>query len=75
MGNKVNDIQAMNVLTVKEIDCLALLLVEDGNQHIGPGHFLLAGRLHTEHCPLQYPLKAQCGLGIALRIGVRQQRS
>ena len=73
MGNEVNYVQTVNVLTVEEVNGLAFLLVENGDQYIGASDFLLAGRLDTEHRPLQYTLKAQRRLGITIRITFRQQ--
>ena len=72
MGNKVHHIQAVDILTIEEIDRLAFLLIEDGHHHIGAGHLFLAGRLHAEHCTLEYPLEAQGWLGVAVRVAFWQ---
>ena len=72
VSNEIHHIQAMDILTVEEIHCLAFLLIEDGHHHIGAGHFFLAGRLHAEHRTLQHPLEAQGWLGIAVRVAFRQ---
>ena len=42
MGNKIDDIQAVNILAVEEIDGLAFLFIEDCHQHVGASHFFLA---------------------------------
>ena len=52
MGDKINHINAGNVLLLEHIDRLALLLTEDSNQHIGTGDFFLSGGLYVEHGPL-----------------------
>src|SRR3546814_5013404 len=49
-------------------DLLALLLAENRDQHVCPGHFPLARALDMEYGTLQYALKAKRRLGFALLI-------
>ncbi len=48
---------------------MALALGEDGDQHIGAGHFLAAGRLHMDHGALDHPLEAGGRLGVLVQFG------
>ena len=52
---------------------MGLLLAEDGDQHVGHAHVLLAARLDVEHGPLQDPLEPQCRLHFPLVV-IRQSR-
>ena len=74
MGDKIHHVQAMDILAVEEIDCLAFLFVKDGHQHVGAGHLFLAGGLHAEDGALEHTLEPQGWLGITIRITFRQQR-
>ena len=66
MGNKVDHIDARHALLLEQEYGLAFLFTEDGYQHIGTGHFTLAGALHMEHRTLQDPLKTQGWLSFAV---------
>jgi hypothetical protein len=59
VGDVVDHVEPRHVLLVEQVDRLAVLLAEQGDQHVGAGDLLLAGGLHMEHRPLQHPLKAQ----------------
>ena len=48
---------------------MALALGEDGDEHIGAGHFLAAGGLHMDHGALDHALEACRGLGVFASIG------
>ena len=43
---------------------MALAFGEDGNEHVGPGHFLAPGRLHMNDGALQDALETGSGLGV-----------
>ena len=45
---------------------MALLLAEDGDQHIADADLFLAARLHVEHRALQHALEAESRLNFAL---------
>ena len=62
----VHDIEPRHVLPVEEVHRLGLALAEDRDQHVGPGHLLLAGGLHVEHRALEHALESERGLGLAL---------
>ena len=61
----VDDVEPVHVLLVEEVHRVGILLAEDGDQHVGAGHFLLAGGLHVVDRALQHPLEAQRRLGVA----------
>ena len=48
---------------------MALALGEDGDQHVGAGDLLAAGRLHMDDGALDDALEAGGGLGILARAG------
>ncbi len=62
----INHVETGHVLQIQKIDCLRLLLAEDGDENVRAGHLRLATRLHVEHGALEYALKSQCRLHIAL---------
>ena len=66
VGNKVDHVDARHALLLEQEYGLAFLLTEDGHQHIGAGHFTLAGALHMEHRTLQDPLEPQGWLGFTV---------
>ena len=43
---------------------MALALGEDGDQHVGAGHFLAAGRLDVDHRALDHALETGGRLGV-----------
>src|SRR6185437_8420701 len=59
VGDVVHDIEPRHVLAVEQEHGVALLFAEDGDQHVGDAHFLLAARLHVEHRALQHALEAE----------------
>jgi hypothetical protein len=72
LGDAVTDvvhrIVARHVLLLQEVGGMALALGKDGDEHVGPGHLLAAGRLHVYDCPLDDTLEAGRGLGILVGI-------
>ncbi len=64
--NEVHDIEPGHALLVQEVDRVGILLAENRDQHVGPGHFLLARRLHVQDGALDHALEAERGLGIDL---------
>src|SRR5690606_3007550 len=68
MGNKVNDIDARDILLLEQVHRLAFLLTENRYQHVGTGNFALAGALHMKNSALQYALEAERGLSFPLLI-------
>ena len=73
LGDAVRDVidhvQPRDALLLEEVDRVGILLSEDRNQHVGPGHFLLAGGLHVQDGALNHALKAERGLGVDLAVG------
>ncbi len=65
MGQVIDHVQPGHILLVEVIDRVRFLLAEDRHQHVGTGDLLLARGLHMVDGPLQHPLEAQGGLGIA----------
>ena len=51
-------IEAAHVLLLQEIDGVALALGEEGDEHVGAGHFVAAGRLDVEDGALDDALEA-----------------
>ena len=68
MSNVVDDVDTRDVLLLEKEYGLALLLAENRDQHVCPGHFPLARALDMEYGTLQYALKAKRRLGFALLI-------
>jgi hypothetical protein len=64
VGDEIHHVEARNVLALQEIDGVGIFLAEDGDEHVGSGDFLLAGRLDVQDRPLNHPLKTQGGLGV-----------
>ena len=58
VGDVVDHIDAGHALLLEQEHGLAFLFAEDCHQHIGAGHFALAGALHVEHGTLQHALEA-----------------
>ena len=52
MGNKIHHVNAGDALFLEHIHRLALLLTEDGHQHIGTGYLLLARGLYVKYSTL-----------------------
>ncbi|CSD57137.1 Uncharacterised protein [Vibrio cholerae] len=65
MRNKVNNVQAADVIFLQQIGRVRLLLTENRHQHVGSRHFASTGRLHVEHRALQYALETQRRLCLA----------
>ena len=75
VGDVVDHVQPGDALLVQVVDGVRILLAEDGDQHIGAGHFLLAvgGGLHVHDGALDHALESERGLGIDL-LGTRDDR-
>ena len=69
LGDAVADVldgvEARHLLLLQEVGGMALALGEDGDEHVGAGHFLAAGRLHVHHGAMDDALEA----GGRLRLG------
>ena len=74
VGDVVDNVDARHALLLEQEHCLAFLFAEDRHQHIGAGHFALAGALHVEHGTLQHTLEAQGRLRLAVLVMHRDQR-
>src|SRR5690606_4808051 len=74
MSNEIDHIDTRHVLLLEQKYRLALLLAEDGHQHIGAGHLPLARTLYMKHRALQHALETQGGLRFALFILRGNQR-
>ncbi len=79
LGDAVRDVvdhvQARHILLVQQEHRLAILLAEQGNQHVGAGDLLLSGGLYVEHRPLQHPLEAERRLRLAgITLGDQRRR-
>ena len=64
VGDEIHHVQAGDALFLQVIDRVGVLLAEDGHQHVGPVHFLLAGGLDMQDGPLDDALEPQGGLGV-----------
>ena len=62
--DEVDRIVAGHVLLLQEVCCMALALGKDRHEHVGPGHFFPARRLHVNHRALDHPLEAGRRLGV-----------
>src|SRR6185437_1080005 len=73
LGDAVRDVidhvEPGDLLLVHEEHRVRILLAEDRHQHVGAGNFLATGGLHVIDGTLQYPLKTQGRLRIALVAG------
>ena len=69
LGDAVADVldgvEARHLLLLQEVGGMALALGEDGDEHVGAGHFLAAGGLHVHHGAMDDALEA----GGRLRLG------
>ena len=72
--DELHHVQPLDILAAEQVNGMALLLAEDGHQHVDRADFLLAAGLHMEHGPLQHALKAQRGLHFALVAGGQPRR-
>src|SRR5262249_54143371 len=72
LGNAVSDVvhnvQPRDAALVEEVHRVRFLLAEDRHQHVSPGYFLLARRLHVQDRPLDDALEALRGLGVGIRV-------
>ncbi len=68
VGDVVDDIDARHALLFQQEHGLTLLLTEDGDQHVGAGHFALARALYVKNSTLQDTLEAQGWLGFAILV-------
>ena len=64
--DEIDHVEARDLGAVQQVHRVALLLAEDGDEHVGDADFLLAGGLHVEHGALQYALEAQRRLHLAV---------
>jgi hypothetical protein len=64
----VDDVQPSHILLIEEIDRLRILFAEEGDQHVGPRHFLLARGLDMEDGTLKDTLEAERRLSIAILV-------
>ncbi len=69
VADVVDRVVAGHLLLLQEIGGVALALGKDGNQHVGAGDLLAAGRLHMDDGALDDPLEAGGGFGILARAG------
>jgi hypothetical protein len=74
VGDEVDDIEALHVLCVQQVDGLRLLLAEDRHQHVGRSDLGLAAGLHMEHRSLQHTLEAERRLDFLVVIGTDDRR-
>ena len=63
--DEVDDIEARHALLAEQEHGMALLLAEDGDQHVGDADLLAPARLHMEQRALQHPLEAERRLHLA----------
>jgi hypothetical protein len=64
VGDEVDRVVAAHLLLLQEVGGVAFALGEDGDQHIGAGDVLLAGRLDVDHRALDNALEPCCRLGV-----------
>ena len=70
VADVVHRVVARHVLLLQEVRGVAFALGEDGDEHVGAGHFLAAGRLHVDHGALDDALETGGGLGLVVaRVG------
>jgi len=68
VSDVVHHVQARHPLLVQIVDGVGVLLAEDGDQHVGTRHLLLAvaGGLHVHDGALDHSLETQRGLRVDL---------
>ncbi len=68
VADEVDDVQPRHTLLLQVVHGVGVLLAEDGDQHIGARHLLLAvgGRLHVHDGALDHALEAQRRLRVHL---------
>ena len=71
--DEIDHVEARDLGAVQQVHRVALLLAEDGDEHVGDADFLLARGLHVEHGALQDALEAERRLHFAVFV-VRQAR-
>ncbi len=64
MGNEIDRVEPGHILLFEEIGSVALALGKNCNEHVGPGHFLAAGRLNVNHRALDDALKGGRRTGV-----------
>ena len=64
VGDVVDRVVPRHVLLLQEVGGVAFALREHGDQHIGPGDLVAAGRLHMDHGALDHALEAGRRLGV-----------
>ena len=69
MADVVDRVVAGHVLLLQEIGGMAFALGENGDEHVGAGHFLAAGRLDMDHGALDDALEAGRRLGVLAAVG------
>ena len=68
VADVVDRVEARHVLFLQVVDRMALALGEHGDQHVGAGDFLAAGRLHVNGGALDDTLEARCRFRVFLVI-------
>ena len=71
--NEIHHVQPADFLLLQQVHRLRFLFPEDRHQHVGAGHFLVAGGLHVQHRALQHALEPQGRLGLARVIGAQHR--
>src|ERR1700730_10780485 len=64
MGDVVDRVEPGHILLLQEIYGVAFALREHGDENVGAGDLLAAGRLDVDRSALQYALEARRWLGI-----------
>ncbi|MNN51562.1 hypothetical protein D3C81_1662050 [compost metagenome] len=75
VADEIDHVQARHALLLQVVDRVRILLAENGDQHVGTCHFLLAvgSGLDVHDRALDHALEAERGLGIDL-VGPRHHR-
>ncbi len=74
MRDEIDDVEALDVLQIEEVDGLRLLLAEDGHEHVDRRDLLPRARLHVEDRALQHALEAERRLDLGLFFLAAQPR-
>jgi len=69
VADEVHRIESRHVLRLQEIDRMAFALAEQGDEHIGPRHLILARGLDMDGGALDHALESRRRLGIARPVG------
>ena len=74
MRDVIDHVDALDVLLLQQVDGRRLLLVENGHERIGAGHFLAAAGLNMEYRAAQNALEAQGHLRVPLSVAGGNER-